>query len=182
MFWCSKTCPTLEYFSSACVCVYGHHFQLTGCQLGMVANPARACSFSTLRLIMFPTGLHSPFPLSATVSIRTVMRHRANPEFIRSCNFVKDDIHYRESAGTGPEALTVAQQTGASYSGNSVDQLICAPLFYCCIDTLINPTDQTTPPPSWSSVRSFPFTLVFAKFVYKVKLKFRLLRTLETFL
>ena len=66
--------------------------------------------------------LHFPFPLSATVSIRTSLRHRASPKFIGSRNCVTDGVHYREPT-------QVAQQTGASYSGNSMDQLIYAPLF-----------------------------------------------------
>ena len=50
------------------------------------------------------------------------MRHRASPEFIGRRNCVTDGVHYRESAGTGPVVLKVAQQTGASYSGNPMDQ------------------------------------------------------------
>ena len=71
-------------------------------------------------------GLHPPFPLSAKVSIRTVIRHRASPEFIRSRDCITDDVHYRESVGTGPVVLKVGQQTGALYSGNPMDQLMCA--------------------------------------------------------
>ena len=85
-----------------CVCVCGHHFQQIRRQPGMVANP-----------------------VSAMVSITTVMRHLASPELISLRNFycVNDDVHYhRESAGTGPVVLKVAQQTGASYSGNLTDQ------------------------------------------------------------
>ena len=41
----------------------------------------------------------TPLPLSATASIRTVMLHRASPEFI-----IFDGVHYRESAGTEPVA------------------------------------------------------------------------------
>ena len=51
----------------------------------------------------------TPLPVPATVSIRTVMRYRANPEFNGSCNCVTDGVHYRESAGTGPVVLKVAQ-------------------------------------------------------------------------
>ena len=44
------------------------------------------------------TGLTSPFPLSATVSIRTAMRHRASPEFTRPRTCVTNGVHYREPA------------------------------------------------------------------------------------
>ena len=43
-------------------------------------------------------GLYPPFPVSATVTIITVMRHRASPEFIRSRNCVTDGVPYREPA------------------------------------------------------------------------------------
>ena len=35
-------------------------------------------------------------------------------------------VHYRESPGTGPVLLKVVRWTGASYSGNPVNQLACA--------------------------------------------------------
>ena len=72
------------------------------------------------------TGLNSPFLLSDAVSTSSGMRHQASPEFIRSCNCSKDDVHYREFTGTGPVAFKVAQQTEASYSGDPVDKLRCS--------------------------------------------------------
>ena len=64
------------------------------------------------------TGIHSPSPRSATVSIRTVIRHWSSLKFIRSRNRVTYGVHYQESSGTVPVVLKVVQQTGASCSGN----------------------------------------------------------------
>ena len=38
-----------------------------------------------------------------------------------------DSVHRRESAGTGPEAVTVASATGVVYSGNPMDQTSLRP-------------------------------------------------------
>lgn len=57
------------------------------------------------------------------------MSHRASPEFMRSRKYVAYGIHYRETARTGTVVLKLAQQTGASYSANPIDQLMRSPLF-----------------------------------------------------
>ena len=70
-----------------------------------------------------PSHLPLRFPLEPSCAIGLVL------SFIRSRDCVNDGIHYRESSGTGRVVSNVAEQTGASYSGNSMDQLMCVPLF-----------------------------------------------------
>ena len=97
-----------------CVRVCGHHFQQNGHQPGMVANPACGqlaeqgkrnfpCPRSRLRVWSRQLGSAvpsrvSPLVLHTQASIRTVMRHRASPEFIGSHICVTDGVHYREPA------------------------------------------------------------------------------------
>lgn len=40
-----------------------------------------------------------------------------------------DSVYHRESAGSGPEVLKKTRLTGATYSGNTLDQSMRAPLF-----------------------------------------------------
>ena len=40
-----------------------------------------------------------------------------------------DDVHCRESAGTGSVVLKVVSVTGAAFSGFTMDQLMAASLF-----------------------------------------------------
>ena len=40
-----------------------------------------------------------------------------------------DGVYRRESTGTGPEVLKVVRVTGVVYSGNPMNQIMCAPLF-----------------------------------------------------
>ena len=70
------------------------------------SRPALARSFSTPRLNLVLTyGTLLPLSLSATVSIRTAMRHRASPEFIRSRNCVSYWWRSLPGTGTGPVVL-----------------------------------------------------------------------------
>ena len=39
-----------------------------------------------------------------------------------------DGVHYRESAGTGPVVLKVVSVTDATFTGITMDQLVCASL------------------------------------------------------
>ena len=74
----------------------------------------------------------SPLPSFRYLFHRTVLRHRASPKFLRSRNLVNDGVHYRESAGTEPVVLRVAQHTEASLSGYRMEQLMRIPPKRAC--------------------------------------------------
>ena len=48
-----------------------------------------------------------------------------------SC-YTCDHTYCRESAGTGPVVLNVAQVTGTAFSGITLDQFLCASLLMVC--------------------------------------------------
>ena len=62
--------------------------------------PRQPAHYATPRLNLELT-YGTPLLLPATVSIRTVMRHRDSPEFLRSRNCVTYGVHYREPAHQG---------------------------------------------------------------------------------
>ena len=80
-----------------------------------------------LMLIVLTHGTPSAF--RDGVQLNTVNGHRVSLEFIRSRNCVPMAFTARESAATGPVVLEVVPVTGAAFSGITMDQFSCAPLF-----------------------------------------------------
>ena len=66
-------------------------------------------------------------PLSATASNRHTPSGQSR--VYRVTRLRSDDIHCRESTGTGPVVPNVVRVTGAAFAGITIDHLMCASLF-----------------------------------------------------
>ena len=57
----------------------------------------------------------------------TANRHRVSTGFYQVPQLLRTDgVHWRESAGTGPEVLKVVGATGAAFSGITMDHVLCS--------------------------------------------------------
>ena len=155
----SWTSPLFGSLLVSTACMYRQHFQQSMGQPGKVTNPALGKlnrgnehfaapetfasrdGFGRLvpRKPVYST--HSSWiwflltvflPLSATASIYyTVNRQPPSGQsrVYRVAQLPTNDVHYRESAGTGQVALKVISVTGAAFSGIIMDPLFGASLF-----------------------------------------------------
>ena len=96
----------------------------------VLRQPAHSPHPYRLNLVFTYGMIQFPLPtFRATISIKTVMSHRASLKFIRSRICVTEGVLYRKSASPGPVVLKVAQRTGTSFSGHPINQYKCTPLF-----------------------------------------------------
>ena len=91
-----------------------------------------SCSFLFLfcRLALKNGLTHGFLPIS-TAAPKYLNRHTpsSQSQVYRVTQLRTDDVHCRKSAGTRPVVLNVVPVTGATFSGSTTDQLMCASLF-----------------------------------------------------